>query len=694
MGYEGEYMAENLLELGLQAAQKGEKEKAITYLSKYVIENPLSEEGWLYLGDLIPDNEKRKYCYERAMSINPSNQNTRRKLDVIVLGLSTPVNAKNETPSQSQLIDSSTTKSEQKEGRKYNFVLLAFVGFFAAICVLGLPLAFWLRSKPSLIPQTIISTSTIHYSPTPLITNTQTLTQTPSITPSPVATLDLSAMADPLIAQAEALNSQGQYAEAVQILNQAITYAPNSDKAYYLRATSYHSLLKGQRSLAEYQDYVNFGLGDIDKAITIEPNIGDYYILRQQLLINLVGVEDYRADRIHLNNYAAENALIAFNLGATLEEYIDRSYASDLIFAERCEEAIQILQEMINKTDPTDISIGGLYHLQSRAYICQDNIDKAISMVKKSMFNNENMSMKNELLAIYLFQKGKYNEALNLMDDVIEQKPNYGGERYYLRSAIRYELGDRDLAQEDLNFGAGNTWSHVGLYSYVLGKMALEDGRTEEGIELLQNAEATLEVLYNPLRKEIQAELEKLGAVPLVITPSVMVDATSIPTILPRPTVRPIDLTPTFHSSNLTPIPGLTYPSGATNAIVFDPKTGTGKIVLKSNDYPLFRLQPSEIYEVKNVKSIIINVSSFTEIAPPTLQISMHVASDEGGWKFLDTVEWGDNVVRTPEDLIYPTGDMFFAIQNYGINNVIIDNLTVTVIFESEDGKIIKIGPN
>lgn len=685
-------MAENLLELGLQAAQRGEKEKAITYLAKYVIENPLSEEGWLYLGDLIPDNEKRKYCYERAMSVNPSNQNTRRKLDAIVLGFSPLVNAKNEAPSQSQLIDSSTTKSEQKEGKKYNFVLLAIVGFFAAICVLGLPLAFWLRNKPLLTPQTIISTSTIHYPPTLLITDTQTLTQTPSITPSPMATLDLLAMADPLIAQAKALNSQGQYAEAVQILDKAIIYAPNSDKALYLRATSYHNLLKGQRSIAEYQDYVNFGLSDIDKAITIEPNIGDYYILREQLLISLIGVKDYRADRIHLNNYAAENALTAFNLGATLEEYIDRSYASDLIFAERCEEATQILQEMINKTDPTDISIGGLYHLQSRAYICQDNIDKAISMVKKSMFNNENMSMKNELLAIYLFQKGKYNEALSLMDDLIEQNPNYGGERYYLRSAIRYKLGDRDLAQEDLNFGVGNTWSHVGLYSYVLGEMALEDGRTEEGIELLQNAEATLEVLYNPLRKEIQTELEKLGAVPLVITPSVMVDATSIPTILPQPTLRPIDLTPTLHSSNLTPIPGLTYPSGATNAIAFDPKTGTGKIVLKSNDYPLFRLQPSEIYKVKNVKSIIINVASFTEITPPTLQISMYVASD-GGWKFLDTVEWGDNVVRAPEDLIYPSGDMFFAIHNYGPKNVTIDSLTVTIIFESEDGKIIKIGP-
>ena len=73
-------MLENNLELGLQAGKRGDKQKAVAYLSKYVIENPTSEEGWLWLGEYLPDAEKRKYCFERVLKINPENRQARQRL--------------------------------------------------------------------------------------------------------------------------------------------------------------------------------------------------------------------------------------------------------------------------------------------------------------------------------------------------------------------------------------------------------------------------------------------------------------------------------------------------------------------------------------------------------------------------------------------------------------------------------------
>ena len=60
-------MTENFLDLGIQAARRGENEKAVGYLSQAVKGNPASEEGWLWLGYALREPEKRRYCYERVL---------------------------------------------------------------------------------------------------------------------------------------------------------------------------------------------------------------------------------------------------------------------------------------------------------------------------------------------------------------------------------------------------------------------------------------------------------------------------------------------------------------------------------------------------------------------------------------------------------------------------------------------------
>jgi hypothetical protein len=54
---------------------------------------------------------------------------------------------------------------------------------------------------------------------------------------------------------------------------------------------------------------------------------------------------------------------------------------------------------------------------------------------------------------------------------------------------------------------------------------------------------------------------------------------------------------------------------------------------------------------------------------------------------------WGDNPVKFPQDLVYPEGDVFLAVRNWSEGTVVIDNLIVSVIVETEDGRIVTIGP-
>lgn len=676
-------MIEDDLTLGIEAANNGDLKKANIYFARIVKANPKSEEGWLWLGKCLTDKEQRKYCYEKVLRLNPQHIEAQNELDRLFLANVTETSASQAEPASDFLIV--PEKKDSKADWKSNPRFLAVMGVIAGLCLCGIPLLFIIYSG-SLDPlvkymgasEPLITTPFIPNSPTPTTWESNSFG---SVTPNPPIAVDNT------IRQSRDLISQGKYADAILLLDQVIQAAPELDEPYFLRAESYDSLMKQQRSQYEYQDYLDRALADIDKAIAIRPDHGKYYMLRQYLLVDLAGLQNYQVDAAHISEYALENAVAALNLGATLDEYPDRVYVIDLIFTRRCEEAVQQLQEMIDQTDPNEPSIGGLYHIQSMAYVCTGKVDKALKMVDKSMFNNVNMEWKYELKARYLYQAGRSNEALQLLNKLLGEKPSYDGWRYFLRALIYEEMGEREKAEEDLMIGAGNTWEHAGLYAYVQGKIALEDGNAEEGIAMLQEAEATLDYLFIPLQKRIQTELEQLGAKPLKLTPSVMLSATSLPTIQARLTARPLQ-TPTILDTpkvTITPTRAISLPSE--EALIADLATGTGKLTLLPNDYPLIRFQPTEPIPVKKVKSLVLHlISASNKAANPDIQISIWVPRG-GGWRFIAPT-WGDNPIDQSQDYVLPEGDVFLAINNWGSETVVLDNVTLTLIVETQDGAI------
>ena len=167
-------------------------------------------------------------------------------------------------------------------------------------------------------------------------------------------------------------------------------------------------------------------------------------------------------------------------------------------------------------------------HIRSQAYACLGRLDEALQSVNDSMFNNSNMGYKNDLKVQYLLMLGRYDEALPILDERI-QETTLTGWLYYTRAEVYYNLGKKNLVQEELNAGMSRTWGRGGWLAYIEAHMALDDGRIEDAIQLLQYADVTFDPTYNPLRWKIQEQIQSLGAQPLSLTPSVPYQTTPIP---------------------------------------------------------------------------------------------------------------------------------------------------------------------
>ena len=73
----------NLYELGISAAERGDREQARSLLLQVVEDNPHHEEAWIWLCDLVDDPEDRIIALENVLTINPENKDARVLLETL-----------------------------------------------------------------------------------------------------------------------------------------------------------------------------------------------------------------------------------------------------------------------------------------------------------------------------------------------------------------------------------------------------------------------------------------------------------------------------------------------------------------------------------------------------------------------------------------------------------------------------------
>lgn len=464
-------MLTDSLKLGIQAARAGEFEIAQTYFIEVVKSDPSSEKGWLYLGHCLKEPQKRQYCYQRVLKINPTNQDAKKAL--ISLEKPGDQEAKIQTISAPRATVSKQDKNSKEPKRAFIFRswLVGGIGLGLFLCLGAVLVLFGILQGQSiglsnllLIPSDISTpVAEVIFTSTPTVTPSATPTRTPRPTITLVATSTL-------------MPSLTPYTGSLPITHwdQIIAADPENADAYYRRSDSRFYSTEAKGSISKYRDEIEKALFDIDTAIELSPEKGDYYSLRQRIYSQLLTTMDYTVDTQYIGTIALDNAYKAYELGTSLEDYPERIIVLNLIDSGRCSDSLKEVQKLMSVTPKTEVSYGGLLHIQSQAYACLGNMKDALASVDASMFNNVNIDYKKKLKARYLYELGRYDEALVLVNESISRYPEYHGFRYYLRAAIYYEKGMKELAKEDLYRGMSNTWSRGGFLLYVEAQFALD----------------------------------------------------------------------------------------------------------------------------------------------------------------------------------------------------------------------------
>lgn len=76
----------NTLQAGITAAQEGHRAEAQALLKQALLDDPSTEQGWLWMSAVVDTDAERRTCLERVLTINPNNQTARAGLEKLNSG--------------------------------------------------------------------------------------------------------------------------------------------------------------------------------------------------------------------------------------------------------------------------------------------------------------------------------------------------------------------------------------------------------------------------------------------------------------------------------------------------------------------------------------------------------------------------------------------------------------------------------
>jgi tetratricopeptide (TPR) repeat protein len=176
-----------------------------------------------------------------------------------------------------------------------------------------------------------------------------------------------------------------------------------------------------------------------------------------------------------------------------------------------CDDAIaagrRLLADVQEFAKEDHVALGLAYRALGFAMGCDSRWVDAVSYYDLALQANPDANWSWQMeRAIFAYQLGRSEEVLDYLDRDIAARPHYGGDRYFLRALIRFDLGDRDGALSDIEFGEGQTWMSIGLAPYVKGLLAMDDDPAQ-ALLWLNLAELTLPVGYDAFLPRIRKDI-------------------------------------------------------------------------------------------------------------------------------------------------------------------------------------------
>jgi tetratricopeptide (TPR) repeat protein len=691
---------DDLIAEGLRAYSAGDIPTARGLFSRGVKEDPTSVQGWFWLGRCMEDAEKKRFCYQRALTLDPAFQEARDALDRVQS--SPPGEPADFSPVPPASAAPLTSPAVERSSRR-RLLVSGLVGLAAGLLLIGIPLfgmfasgAIGLQARanpstPALQAEPSPATPT-HALPSPSSTPSATQTRSPTALPTATETLSLALrrqMAAGLYTQAAQEVRGWDWASAVAVWDEIVTKFPDDPNATYQRALSKDHLSCSTCDYHQFLDLKNSALQDIDRAIALNPGVGDYYFSRYQILSALADALPNRVDRNQLWSIALDNLTASLDLGVSQTWQPEWEVPAVLNKLGRCDEGQKYAMRLAAQTDMSTFDSEDLHHILIDSDICLGLFSQALTEIHRTaqIHGTRELYYKEALVDYYL---GATTEALTVMnDDVLYANP-VGARRFHLRALLYDELGEEDQAQEDLS---GNYYDIVfeydGIGDYVDARMALSRGDQEQGIAMLQKSYARLHSSDTTLMKRIARELQRLGVQPIEPVPTFAYPATPLPVFAAQagdrlsPTPTPTrTFTPTRQppTSTVDPNP---LPPNWIDATPVSASVGTGAFELKRGDTPLFHFQPDAPISTVKVRKLVLYLLP-TQDKKPDIYVWFWM---KDGWNNIAPV-WGENVIAFPSSVVLRDGGFYFSLVNWGTETVKISNIEFFVSVETTDGAV------
>jgi len=319
-----------------------------------------------------------------------------------------------------------------------------------------------------------------------------------------------------------------QYDLCLEAYDRLLVKMPNWSIGLYNRAICKRMVGSDSHDLSVFTEKMQSAILDLDSAIALEPDDADSYVERGFNYENLGNVEENRTTAQELFSSALENFQMGLALNSSNAGF-EVSIPFTLIGLDRCQEAVDEARRQIAAEPENGPFNKDLQQILASAYVCQGNYQQALKALQRNLDSNPSCNDYMEETKI-LIGMGNKDKAFDVVSTCLENSPSFGGYRYYLRALLHYDRKEPEMALLDLALGSGNTWFHGGLFAYVSGRLAIDQGYPQKGKELLEYAEATFrpdEGLW--LKKRIRASLDALNVPYTTPTPAQDLGITPIP---------------------------------------------------------------------------------------------------------------------------------------------------------------------
>jgi len=675
---------EQLLEAGIRSAKSGDTLHAQKLFAQAAKIDPESELAWLSLGHVLTDPDKKRDCFHRVLQINPHNPSAKRALGTHAASPRTPATDEAETrgpgvgsdgigppPTYDEPMDPLQKKPSVPiplvigTGVILSSVVLLFLIFVGRFTSLGDQLRGLLSLSRSEVPASPAATLPPNWTDTP-IPPSPTLkphTATSEPTPTPLYEYRLTA-AQPLIYAAFESNKQWDCPASIKAWTEVIELLPEHGPAYYWRAFQAHCQSRAQGDISKYRASLYDMLEDINLAIALDPDAtGDYYALRFEIYADLASTYEVRVDNDLLNALATDNLETALYLGAG-DPILPRTYALQLAYTDRCDEAVTQANRLQNSILPGEAPSAGVLTMLAKAYVCKGQYWQALNAIN-SAINIKDHEDRRYTRAMINYGLGRLESALADLDEIIEQYPTYKGHRYHLRALVHYDLGHTDAAIDDLQLGYYNSWGYGCAAALVEGLLELQEDDLAAATEFLRYSEATCFPQSRPVWTRALRELEKLNVDPIKGSLSVE--------LLPTPTAifAPIDQT-----QDILPRPP---------AIERTYDSGTGRMRLSNHGHITMHFAPRILLSVDQVLSLTLELEP--ELLPEETNIYLYLLNPtERIWSMY---LWEGETIHVlhPDRFIYPDGSLYLSTHIYANEHTTIKNVAVGLELITDAGR-------